>query len=73
MHDGPALLGLDEDGHDPDVVLIMEVGRNVLLRVHHHIWICIQQVIVHLIKLPCKTDDKEIVENVHRHRNYISG
>lgn len=52
LHDGPAFLGLYDDGHDPDVVLIMVVLGNLLLLVHHHVRVCIHQQIVHLVEFP---------------------
>lgn len=55
LHDGPALLGLQQDKHDPGVVLIMETRRNVFLLIHHHVGVRIRQLAVDLIQLPCKT------------------
>lgn len=64
LHDGPALLGLDDDGHDPGIMLVMEVLWDFILPVHRHVWVCILQVIVHLVQPPWKTDDKAMVENI---------
>lgn len=58
LHDGPALLGLQEDGHNPNIMLIVEVLGNVVFPVHDHVGVSVYKQLVHLIELSFETHQR---------------
>ena len=54
LQDGPALFGLQDDGHDPPVVLVMEAHGNLFFLVDRHVWVDAHQLVVHLVQFPWK-------------------
>lgn len=52
LHDGPALLGLQQERQDPGVVLVVEPCRNALLLIHQHVGVSVRQLAVNLLQLP---------------------
>ena len=52
LYNGPALVGLQENGHDPLIVSVVEVFRDVLLLVHFQVRVGVMQGPVHLLQPP---------------------
>lgn len=64
LHDSPPFFGLYDNGHDPSIVPVVEVFRNILLLIDHHVGVGIHQDTVHLLKHTCKTGG--ITDNKYR-------